>query len=58
MKRQYEYQQKEQLPLILTHWTQTNTTTYDVGNLVLAWDRNNNVAGLNRSMGCTPRLLL
>jgi hypothetical protein len=58
MKRQYEYQQNEQLPLTLTHWTQKNTTTYDVGNLVLAWDRNNNVAGLNRSMGCTQRLLL
>ena len=28
----HQYQQNEQSPLILTHWTQNKTTTNDVGN--------------------------
>jgi len=28
----HQYQQNKQSPLIVTHWTQKHTMTYDVGN--------------------------
>jgi hypothetical protein len=43
-------QQKEQSPLILTHWT--------LEIQVLAWDRHNNMAGLNQLMGSQLFLLI
>ena len=41
----HQYQQNEQSPLILTHWTQY-PTTYDVGNPGPGSDMHTNVAGL------------
>jgi len=51
-----QYHQNEQPAVTLTHWTPKKTMTYDIGNSSLAWDRHNNVAGLDWIMGSQPSL--
>ena len=47
-----KYQQNEQWPLNLTHWTQNKTTTLDVD--IQASFRHTIVAGLNKKCGSQP----
>jgi hypothetical protein len=39
----HQYQQNEQSPLTSYHWAQKKTTTYDVGNPILVWNKYTNV---------------
>jgi hypothetical protein len=46
-KQFHQYQQNEQLLLILIHWTQNRPQYMQMEIQALAWDRHNNVEGLN-----------
>ena len=43
----YQHQQNEHSPLTSTHGANNIKMAYDVGNPGSAWDRHNNVVGLN-----------
>jgi hypothetical protein len=44
----HQYQQNEQLPLILDHWRRKRSQNMQLEIQVLAWNSYNNVAGLNQ----------
>jgi hypothetical protein len=49
-----KYQQNEQSPLNLAHWTQRRQRYMTLEIQVLAWDRYQNVEWLNRLKGSKP----
>jgi hypothetical protein len=54
----HQYQQTEQPPLIVTHYTQKRPRDMTFGIQVLAWDRHTNVAEFNWLMRSQPLFLL
>ena len=47
----HQYQQNEQSPLILSHWTQETTMIYDFGNPGPGLGQAHECVGLNQLMG-------
>ena len=50
----HKYQQNKKSPFTLTHRTQNRPQHIMLEIQVLAWDKHNNVAGLNQLMGSLP----